>query len=63
MTPVKWGVLGASKFALNYMAPAIHAAEGAEFVASHIIQVTEASIDDFAGGSDPQMNRKILGLD
>lgn len=33
MSPVKWGVLGASKFALNYMAPAIHAAEGAEFAA------------------------------
>ncbi|EEE39092.1 NAD binding oxidoreductase [Rhodobacteraceae bacterium KLH11] len=27
--PVKWGVLGAARFAQNYMAPAIHAAEGA----------------------------------
>lgn len=29
--PVQWGVLGASNFARNYMAPAIHAAEGARF--------------------------------
>ncbi|WP_170557890.1 Gfo/Idh/MocA family protein [Ruegeria atlantica] len=27
--PVQWGVLGAAKFARQYMAPAIHAAEGA----------------------------------
>ncbi|WP_281972403.1 Gfo/Idh/MocA family protein [Ruegeria faecimaris] len=27
--PVNWGVLGAAKFARQYMAPAIHAAEGA----------------------------------
>lgn len=33
MTPVRWGVLGASKFALNYMAPAIHAADNAVFAA------------------------------
>lgn len=30
---VRWGVLGASNFALNHMAPAIHAARGAELVA------------------------------
>jgi predicted dehydrogenase len=31
--PVRWGVMGASKFARNHMARAIHAAEGADFVA------------------------------
>jgi predicted dehydrogenase len=33
MKPVRWGVLGASNFALHYMAPAIHAAKGAAFTA------------------------------
>ncbi len=33
MTAIKWGVLGASKFAREHMAPAIHAAKGAEFYA------------------------------
>ena len=28
--PVRWGVLGAAKFAKDFMARAIHAAEGAE---------------------------------
>ncbi|MES0861555.1 Gfo/Idh/MocA family oxidoreductase [Ruegeria sp. SCPT10] len=28
--PVRWGVLGASKFAQQYLAPAIHAADGAQ---------------------------------
>ncbi|MBV0912842.1 Gfo/Idh/MocA family protein [Anianabacter salinae] len=31
--PVRWGILGAAKFALGQMAPAIHAARGAEFAA------------------------------
>ena len=30
---VNWGILGASKFALNFMGPAIHAAKGARLVA------------------------------
>jgi sugar phosphate isomerase/epimerase len=39
------------------------AREGSEFIRDHIIQVTERSFDDFAGGDhDPAMNRKILGL-
>lgn len=39
------------------------AREGSEFIRDHIIQVTERSFDDFAGGDhDPTMNRKILGL-
>lgn len=31
--PVRWGVMGASKFARDHMARALHAAEGADFVA------------------------------
>jgi sugar phosphate isomerase/epimerase len=39
------------------------AREGAEFIASHIIRVTERAFDDFAsGGTDEAMNRKMLGL-
>jgi predicted dehydrogenase len=33
MEPVRWGVLGAAKFAREHMAPAIHAAHGAELAA------------------------------
>ncbi|MEL6685794.1 MAG: Gfo/Idh/MocA family oxidoreductase [Pseudomonadota bacterium] len=33
MTPVRWGILGASAFAQRDMAPAIHAAKGAELAA------------------------------
>jgi len=40
------------------------AAEGAPFIAKHIIQTTEVAFDDFAGGqTDTARNRKILGLD
>jgi len=28
--PIRWGILGAGKFALEHMGPAIHAARGAE---------------------------------
>ncbi|GAB3173286.1 sugar phosphate isomerase/epimerase family protein [Telluribacter humicola] len=39
------------------------AAEGAPFIADHIIQVTEKAFDDFAGtGADEAFNRKVLGL-
>jgi sugar phosphate isomerase/epimerase len=39
------------------------AAEGAPFIASHIIEVTEKAFDDFAAsGTDTAANRKILGL-
>lgn len=31
--PIRWGILGASKFARQFMGPAIHAAEGAELAA------------------------------
>ena len=39
------------------------AREGADFIAAHIIRVTEKAFDDFAGAStDEAMNRKLLGL-
>jgi len=39
------------------------AAEGADYVRSHIIRVTEHAFDDFAGGAtDAEKNRKVLGL-
>lgn len=33
MTAIRWGILGAAKFAREYMGPAIHAARGAELAA------------------------------
>jgi sugar phosphate isomerase/epimerase len=39
------------------------AAEGAPFIASHIIRVTERAFDDFAGGTaDGKMLRKMMGI-
>lgn len=39
------------------------AAEGAPFIADHIIRVTERAFDDFAGtGADEAFNKKVLGL-
>jgi sugar phosphate isomerase/epimerase len=39
------------------------AKEGAAFIKNNIIRVTEKAFDDFAGGgSDEQLNKKILGL-
>jgi len=39
------------------------AAEGADFIAAHIIEVTERAFDDFAeSGADDAANRKMLGL-
>jgi sugar phosphate isomerase/epimerase len=39
------------------------AREGAEFIAQHIIRVTETSFEDFAaGGSDEAANRRMLGI-
>ncbi len=39
------------------------AAEGAPFIASHIIKVTEKAFDDFAGGgADRKMLRKLMGI-
>ncbi|RMG88424.1 MAG: sugar phosphate isomerase/epimerase, partial [Bacteroidetes bacterium] len=40
------------------------AREGAPFIQSHIIEVTEKAFDDFAGAkADEALNRRILGLD
>ena len=39
------------------------AAEGAPFIADHIIRVTEKAFDDFAAsGADDAANRRMLGL-
>ena len=39
------------------------AAEGAPFIADHIIRTTERAFDDFAStGADEAANRRILGL-
>jgi sugar phosphate isomerase/epimerase len=39
------------------------AREGADFIADHIIRVTEKSFEDFAGGgADRAANRRLLGL-
>lgn len=39
------------------------AAEGAPFIAAHIIEATDVAFDDFAGGvGDADMNREFLGL-
>ena len=44
-------------------APEQGAAEGAPFIAEHIIETTGVAFDDFAGGAtDDAVNRKILGL-
>lgn len=44
--------------------PAQGAAEGAPFVARHLIQATQVAFDDFAkGAADQARNRRILGLD
>ncbi len=43
--------------------PETGAAEGAPFIAKHIINVTEKAFDDFASaGVDEDFNKKILGL-
>jgi sugar phosphate isomerase/epimerase len=43
--------------------PEVGAAEGARFIADHIIKVTDKAFDDFAAGAiDEQQNRRILGL-
>ena len=39
------------------------AREGAQFIESHIIRVTDKAFDDFAGvGVDESTNKKILGI-
>lgn len=48
--PIRWGVLGASKFASEQMAPAIHAASGAQLVALATSDPAKAARFDFAPG-------------
>ena len=44
--------------------PEAGAREGAEFIAAHIIPVTDKAFDDFAAaGTDEAANRRMLGLD
>ena len=55
-----WAVLEWESFIKS---PEQGAREGAPFIMKHIIDTTEVSFDDFAGGkSDTSMNRKILGI-
>ena len=43
--------------------PEVGAAEGAPFIAKHIIKVTEHAFDDFAaGGADRALNRRLMGI-
>lgn len=47
-----------------YKDPEVGAAEGADYVRRMIIEVTEKSFDDFAGGGEDRgRNRRLLGLD
>ena len=51
MTHLRWGVLGASNFARQHMAPAIHAARSAEFAALATSSAAKAEgFRDFAPG-------------
>ena len=51
MTPIRWGVLGAAHFAREHMAPAIHAARGAELAALATSDPAKAQgFRDFAPG-------------
>ena len=51
MSPIRWGILGASKFAREFLGPAIHAAPGGEFVALATRDVSRAGpFSDFCPG-------------
>jgi sugar phosphate isomerase/epimerase len=55
-----WAVL---EWECAIKSPQQGAEEGAPFIASHIINVTEKAFDDFASsGTDTAANRKILGI-
>ncbi len=50
-TPIRWGILGAAKFAREHMGPAIHAARGAELAALATSSAEKAaSFQAFAPG-------------
>jgi sugar phosphate isomerase/epimerase len=43
--------------------PEVGAAEGAPFIAKHIIRVTDHAFDDFAaGGADRKLNQELMGI-
>ena len=49
MGVIRWGILGAARFALNHMGPAIHVARGAELVALATSSAAKAgAFQDFA---------------
>ncbi len=55
-----WAVL---EWECAVKSPEQGAAEGAPFIARHLIETTDVAFDDFAGGeSDVETNREILGL-
>ena len=55
-----WAVL---EWECAIKSPEQGAREGAPFIAKHAIESTEVAFDDFVGGeTDPERNRRILGL-
>jgi len=55
-----WAVL---EWECAYKDNLVGAAEGAKFIADHIIEVAATSFDDFAAsGADNEANRRVLGL-
>ena len=56
-----WAVL---EWECAYKDNLVGAAEGAQFISDHIIEVAQKTFDDFAAsGADQAMNRRVLGLD
>ena len=47
MKTVRWGILGAAKFARDHMGPAIHAAHGAELSALATSDPAKAAVEAF----------------
>lgn len=59
--PVRWGVLGAAKFAREHMAPAIHAAKGAELAAIATSSMEKAApFQAFAPGMEVFLDYRAL---
>ena len=55
-----WAVL---EWECAYKDGQVGAAEGAEFIRDHIIQVSQVAFDDFAAsGVDAAMNKRVLGI-
>ena len=64
LAAVRFRRLGGARMGMLHQASARTArAKGAEFIADHIIRVTEKAFDDFAGaGTDRRANRRMLGI-